>query len=333
VASRRDRGFTLIELLVVIAIIAVLIALLLPAVQSAREAARRIQCTNNLKQMGLAMQNHHDTKGTFTYGAWSSPAQSWTFFILPFLEQTAMANALNMSANYQDAKNATVVGAVLNSFLCPSDPNGSLMVQTTAPTPPRKKGNYMVNWGNAEYEQNIGVGTNPTTITGPPTASIPAAVANVVAIRGPFRVNNPTNAPNAFAIRDILDGTSNTMMFSEVKIGPNPPNSTTKSDIRGDIWGEGKNAYMYTAATTPNSTVTDQLDGTSACPNPAGPPPCLAASGSQSEFNAARSYHPGGVNVTFCDGSVKFVKDSVSLGTWRALSTKDGGEIVSADQY
>ncbi len=331
-ASRRERGFTLIELLVVIAIIAVLIALLLPAVQAAREAARRIQCTNNLKQIGLSMQNHHDTKGTLPYGALSSPSQPWAFFVLPFLEQTAMSNALNMSAAYNDARNATVVGATLNVFVCPSDPNGSLLAQTASPTPPRKKGNYMVNWGNADYEQAIGSGgNNPNTLTGPGT--IPPNVAAVFAIRGPFRVNSPSNSPTAFAMRDILDGTSNTMMASEVKIGPNALTSTTKTDARGDIWGEGKDAYMYTAATPPNSQIIDQLDGTTGCPNSTPALPCLASTGSQAEFNAARSYHAGGVNVTFCDGSVKFVKDSVNLITWRAISTKDGGEVVSGDSY
>jgi prepilin-type N-terminal cleavage/methylation domain-containing protein/prepilin-type processing-associated H-X9-DG protein len=317
--SRHERGFTLIELLVVIAIIAVLIALLLPAVQAAREAARRSQCVNNLKQLGLAQLNFHDTKGTFTYGGWNSPAQSWTFFVLPFLEQTGMSNALNLSAAYNDARNSTVVGAALGVWVCPSDPNQTLVMQAT---PPRKKGNYMVNWGSSGFQQN------ETTLTGSPT--IPAEVATATPIRGPFRINSTAQAPFAFAMRDITDGTSNTMMYSEVKIGPD---FGTKSDVRGDIWGQSKNAFVYTAATTPNSTVMDHLDGTNGCPNPAANPPCFQSTGSQSQFNAARSFHPGGVNVTFCDGSVKFVKDSVSLGTWRAISTKDGGEVVSADSF
>src|SRR4051812_12675810 len=107
--SRLARGFTLIELLVVIAIIAVLIALLLPAVQAAREAARRMQCTNNLKQFGIAMQNHHDVQGTLPWGGKSSPAQTWAFLILPYLEQVVMSNALNMSLASTDFSNSTVV--------------------------------------------------------------------------------------------------------------------------------------------------------------------------------------------------------------------------------
>lgn len=121
------------------------------------------------------------------------------------------------------------------------------------------------------------------------------------------------------------------MMTSEIRIVGDFNN---KSDSRGDVWSEGtKCGYMFTAATTPNSTIPDQLDGTGGCVNPASKPPCFAASGAQREFNAARSYHAGGVNVGFCDGSVKFIKDSINLATWRALSTKDGGEVISFDAY
>src|SRR3954454_21844016 len=144
---RRRHGFTLIELLVVIAIIGVLVALLLPAVQMAREAARRTQCTNNLKQMGIAMHNHHDTEGTFPYGAFNSPQSTWTFRVLPYLEQTAIFNALNMTKQWYQAENNTVVGMTISLFLCPSDPGGNTTITTTVAgnTQLRKKGNYVVN--------------------------------------------------------------------------------------------------------------------------------------------------------------------------------------------
>jgi prepilin-type N-terminal cleavage/methylation domain-containing protein/prepilin-type processing-associated H-X9-DG protein len=313
------RGFTLIELLVVIAIIAVLIALLLPAVQAAREAARRTQCVNNLKQFGIAMQNFHDANGAFPYGAWNSPAQPWSFFILGYLEQTVMANVLNMSAPFNDARNSTVTQAGINVFLCPSDPNSNI---STLTTPPRKKGNYMVNWGSADYEQSA------TTLSGGP--KLLASVVKVAPLRGPFRVNSTAQAPTAFGIRDIPDGSSNTMLMSEVLVGPN---SGTKSEARGDFWTDAKCAYMFTSATPPNSWIPDQLDGTTGCPNATAVPQCFAATGSQSEFNAARSNHPGGVNAGLCDGSVRFVKETVNLANWRAVSTKDGGEVVSGDGY
>src|SRR5579859_1625524 len=116
--SRPSRAFTLIELLVVIAIISVLIALLLPAVQAARAAAQRAQCINNLKQLGLGMHNHHDTQGTFPFGSFNSPAQPWTFPILPYLEQVGMSNALNVNATFYDAKNSTVTSTIIGVFLC-----------------------------------------------------------------------------------------------------------------------------------------------------------------------------------------------------------------------
>jgi prepilin-type N-terminal cleavage/methylation domain-containing protein/prepilin-type processing-associated H-X9-DG protein len=325
-SCRNSRGFTLIELLVVIAIIAVLIALLLPAVQAAREAARRIQCVNNLKQLGLGMQNHHDVQGTLPWGGKSSPSQTWAFLILPYLEQTAMFNALNQGSASTDFTNSTVVQSKLGVFNCPSDPlQGAMWTsQKPASIPNRAKGNYVVNWGNSDYEQNM-------------TAADSFAPANlgtygsVTSIRGPFRVNNTSTAITPFGIRDITDGTSNTAMISELRL---VADSGGKSDSRGDIWSEGtKCGYMFTAATTPNSSIPDQLDGTGGCPNTRSVPPCYAASGSQREFNAARSYHGGGVNVTLCDGSVKFVKDSINLNTWRALSTKDGGEVISSDAY
>ncbi|MBX6314971.1 MAG: DUF1559 domain-containing protein [Isosphaeraceae bacterium] len=320
------RGFTLIELLVVIAIIGVLIALLLPAVQAAREAARRIQCINNLKQIGLAMQNHHEAQGTLPWGAKNSPAQSWVFLILPYLEQVQMYNAANMNQPSTAFANSTVTQAKLSVFNCPSDPLAGAMWLSPNPTttPNRAKGNYVVNWGNSDYEQNM----NPSHSFAPANLG---PFGSVYSLRGPFRVNNTTTAIIPYGFRDITDGTSNTMMASEIKI---VPDFNGRSDARGDVWsGTTKCGYMFTAATPPNSPIADQLDGKNGCPNPASNPPCFQASGSQREFNAARSYHKGGVNVLFCDGSVKFIKDSINLATWRALSTMSGGEVISADAY
>jgi prepilin-type N-terminal cleavage/methylation domain-containing protein/prepilin-type processing-associated H-X9-DG protein len=333
--SRRRPAFTLIELLVVIAIIAVLIALLLPAVQAAREAARRIQCVNNLKQLGIAMQNHHDVQGTFPWGGKNSPSQTWTFLIMPYVEQVTMFNALNQTKASTDFTNSTVVQAKLGLFNCPSDPLAGATWISSKPTtiPNRSKGNYGVNWGNSDFEQNMPLSTIPNDSLAPANLG---PYASVISIRGPFRVNNTTTAIAPFGIRDITDGTSNTMMASEIKIAPDavPPGKTSiASDSRGDVWSEGtKCGYTFMAATSPNSLIPDQLNGND-CVNPNGNPPCIQTSGNTREFNAARSYHSGGVNVLFCDGSVKFIKDTVNLATWRALSTKDGGEVVSSDAY
>jgi prepilin-type N-terminal cleavage/methylation domain-containing protein/prepilin-type processing-associated H-X9-DG protein len=332
--SSRRRGFTLIELLVVIAIIAVLIALLLPAVQAAREAARRAQCVNNLKQLGLAMHNFHQVQGTFPWGGKNSPSQTWTFLIMPYVEQTTMFNALNQSNAATDFTNSTVVQSKLSLFNCPSDPlAGAVWISQKATIPNRGKGNYVVNWGNSDFEQNMPL---------PSIANDSLAPANlgpfvtVTSLTGPFRINNTTTAITPFGIQSIIDGTSNTMMASEIKIAPDavpPGKKSIASDSRGDIWSEGtKCGYTFMAATTPNSLIPDQLNGND-CVNPSGNPPCIGTSGNTREFNAARSYHSGGVNVLFSDGSVKFIKDSVSIPTFRALSTKDGGEVLSSDAY
>jgi prepilin-type N-terminal cleavage/methylation domain-containing protein/prepilin-type processing-associated H-X9-DG protein len=318
--SRRARGFTLIELLVVIAIIGVLIALLLPAVQSAREAARRAQCINNLKQLGIGMHNHHDSQGTFPPGSWNSPQRTWTFHILPYLEQQAMSNALNFNATWYDLKNTTVTGSLLSAFLCPSDGGAGTPITTTVAgaATTRRKGNYVVNWGNAN-ECQCPIPTTGTTYT--------ATNGAVTPIRGAFRANSTTNPP--FNLRDFTDGTSQTMLMSEV-IDTFP--SSTNVDIRGDTWANAKGSLQFMTYTPPNSQIRDQVEGSKDCAYPFQQnPPCLT--GASAAFIAARSRHPGGVSVLFSDGSVKFIKNSIGIDTYRALSTKDGGEVVSGDQY
>ena len=194
-SSRRPRGFTLIELLVVIAIIGVLIALLLPAVQSAREAARRAQCVNNLKQLGLGMHNHHDSQGTFPPGAWNSPSRTWAFHILPYLELQAMSNALNFNAPWNDNRNSTVIRASVSAFLCPSDGNAGLTYTTTISSVAvtRRKGNYVVNWGNAN-ECQCPIPTSGSTYDGGNGLVTPRASAHLsVSIRGLRESPSPNN--------------------------------------------------------------------------------------------------------------------------------------------
>jgi prepilin-type N-terminal cleavage/methylation domain-containing protein/prepilin-type processing-associated H-X9-DG protein len=326
--TNRRRGFTLIELLVVIAIIAVLIALLLPAVQAARAAARRTQCVNNLKQLGLAMHNYNNTIGSFPvgvmgartptayqYGTTANARRTWAWLILPYMEQNTMFQAINYSLGFNDAKhsNDTALKALISLYTCPSDPaeasidGGSYAVY---------KGNYMVNWGNSTYFQSWGSATyNP--YTGPVNT-----LGSVPFLGAPFSMNN------SYGIQNITDGTSNTLLMSEVRVGVYGPGGTP-ADHRGDVFNDDYNCSMFMAYTTPNSPIFDQVSGYCYYPYLLNPP-CTS---SQPPFNAARSVHTGGVNALMADGSVRFAKDSVNLAVWRSLSTTQGGEVIDASSY
>ncbi len=358
---RLRRAFTLIELLVVIAIIAVLIALLLPAVQAAREAARRSQCVNNLKQLGLAVHNYISQTQVLPmfclYPSGSSPCTGWSVGwptqILPQIEQSALYNSFNFAFTVYDktcgtAVNTTVAYTQLSVLLCPSD-------NTRQPTNPP--------WATLDYVGNLG---------GPGTFGF---------WTGTLIPNGWYSHPNVgpIGMEAMLDGTSNTGLFSERLHGlagnptilrsspdfkrtsfanpgapiPAPvyPSDTTGTAAQalaylqscqgipgstgtnngtyiGWIW---VNAYpwygfvsSYSHFGTPNSVNCYNQGGTYGVDNVWGGP---------SSSMPPNSNHSGGVNVCFTDGSVKFVKDSVSTQTWWALGTRSAGETVSSDSY
>ena len=320
----KRRGFTLIELLVVIAIIAVLIALLLPAVQAAREAARRSQCINNFKQIGLAMHNYHDVNQAFPIGrmgtgyaytgASSDPnRRTWVMSILTGIEQGPLFNAINFSQSFYLPANTTVIRSTISVFQCPSDTPSVASMNEAAYL--RSKGNVAVNWGNSHFWQDETGrdGTNPY--------SGPYGVVRFSS--APFYPNKSTN------LRDFTDGTNGTMLVGEVISGKE---SSTSADHRGDIWNDDYNCTMFMAYTTPNSPIPDQMGSNQVyCgQGTANNPVCKAA---LPAFNTARSRHSGGVNILFGDGSVRFIKSSIDPATWRALSSTQGGEVVSSDAY
>ncbi|MHC5540350.1 DUF1559 family PulG-like putative transporter [Singulisphaera rosea] len=322
-------AFTLIELLVVIAIIAVLIALLLPAVQAAREAARRTQCVNNLKQIGLALHNYHDSMDCFPmsmgldspgFGYPSPVSYSGLSMLLPYMEQTSLFNMINYGIIRTDLGNNTVIATVVTAFLCPSDKQNSL--------PAGQAGtNYRPNSGNGI--QFVAGASDPWGFN----TSLPP-------FNGPFFPVSKTR------IADITDGTSNTTAFCEMG----------KGDMSNAIATEKTDAFWtQTHPTTPDGAISDcqsfQVSNLSFQGLSTGGVPWITGSTSAMYnhvnvpnkrtcifppgriMNSANSYHPSGVNATFCDGSVRFLKESVNLSIWRAIGSMNGSEVVSADAY
>jgi prepilin-type N-terminal cleavage/methylation domain-containing protein/prepilin-type processing-associated H-X9-DG protein len=342
--NSRRFGFTLIELLVVIAIIAILIALLLPAVQAAREAARRAQCTNNLKQIGLAMHNYHDQIGTLAPGMKGADWGTWAVFVLPFVEQSSLFNAWNFAGNdrfdgaqgglfrYAGAANITVTSRRVSAYSCPTDPNGLNLVGDTvtigSSTFSVTSQNYVCNFGNTISNQTPYLSGSITyPFLGAPFTDMGAPDPDIVGGPAGPGVRGTVN----FAA--VTDGLSNTLMTSEVLVGQG-------WDLRGFTWFGY--CTQFSTFLGPNSTSPDVMRFGSFCGSSPPNLPCAAATGGVSSggtyvglgtINGARSKHSGGVNVGMCDGSVRFVKNSVNLVTWMALGSTQGGEIVSSDSY
>lgn len=290
-------GFTLVELLVVIAIIGVMVGLLLPAVQAAREAARRMQCSNNLKQIGLAMHNYHDTFGRFPASRASCCWGTWNVLIMPFIEQ---GNVSSLYVNwggtdatgprYGAAPNSTnVTGRRYPSFSCPSD-------QENAPIGTLTNHNYAVNYGNTSLLQ--------TNLSG------------VVFGGAPF-VGDPLRRVN---FRDVIDGTSNTLLVGEVRQGQG-------SDLRGFTWWG--DASQFSTFLGVNSPLPDRIYTLGYC-RPLRGMPCDLSTATNPTMFASRSQHPGGVNSSLCDGSVRFYSNSLDIVIWRALSTTAGSEVIDS---
>jgi prepilin-type N-terminal cleavage/methylation domain-containing protein/prepilin-type processing-associated H-X9-DG protein len=336
----RRRAFTLIELLVVIAIIAVLIALLLPAVQAAREAARRIQCTNNLKQVGLGLMNYESANGAFPPTSVLSGVETgsrapffksnWSVLarIAPFFEQSGLYASINFSFKNSDPQNLTVSFTAVAGFLCPSDP---------APPKDPASGNGQTSYGNVVGDWYVWEELG--------------------------QINRTAFSPNVSKrLAQFTDGLTNTAIFSESQIGhyefrncsslggltytsyPDvagtpamvrtiaPSCGPSDSGPRGHVsWTNGSvfNSGVTTAM-TPNGKIyvagygNYSYDLVTIDENQGGPVFATLT---------ADSYHPGGVNTLMGDGSVRFIKDSINGASWRALGSIAGGEVISADSY
>jgi prepilin-type N-terminal cleavage/methylation domain-containing protein/prepilin-type processing-associated H-X9-DG protein len=353
-ARVRRGGFTLIELLVVIAIIVVLIALLLPAVQAAREAARRAHCANNLKQLGLAAMNYESANGCYPRGGMYMTGTSAvlyaladaTYFLLtlPYYEQAPLWNAYNANLNATDPANISIAGVGLSVLWCPSAPDAQTTLNLREVT---ASGQTLGGW----YGYTL------------PPGTWYARTTNYRGSGGPFRGNTrpfgvTTWSGSNITIASVTDGTSNTFMYSESTSSWISPASASNMIQFMAGWNQGTLRVQF---------------GTEYPPNPWRVIPSTSP-WAAIEFQAmASSYHPGGVNMAFADGSVHFIKDTINtwpgtynasvdeytvpsswytmtavpgsigvlytftsqarLGVWQALSTRSMGEVISSDQY
>lgn len=321
-SSRRSRvAFTLIELLVVIAIIAILIGLLLPAVQKVREAAARIKCGNNMKQWALALHNYHDVNGKLPFGSTNdnggvTPAvhrQTWVMYVWAYVEQNALAQKADYTQPFYLPP--FTIGNTLNGlcgqrvpqYLCPSDTG---MPDQNSGYYQRTRGNYMVNWGNALYDDTRAASGGGT------------ATSNNV---GPFyHLNGSRSTPGRVALVTITDGTSNTLLMSESLLATIAPDNDWRGDIHND-----DGVFRFHTVVTPNTSAPDLISSTSFF-TPNGDPLMPVALGFPQRA-AARSRHTGGVNTAMADGSIRFVRNSISATSWAAMGSMSGNEAISND--
>jgi prepilin-type N-terminal cleavage/methylation domain-containing protein/prepilin-type processing-associated H-X9-DG protein len=316
-ARRRNRSaFTLVELLVVIAIIGVLVGLLLPAVQAARESSRRMSCQSTLRQWALAMINMHGATRALPEGNRSNPRRVWVVYTWPYIEQGALASRFDQKKHFYEPPNTIqnqLTGTYAQAspmYYCPSDRPGALWQGDPYW---RSRGNFAINWGNMEVPMR-------------PKMENGVDIANPERGIGPFGYADykSRDKPRTIKFSEFTDGTSNTMLLSEVVF----PNDDADFDIRGDMLNDDTACTMYMTLETPNSSAPDRSPFTPPTPDPADPPYLNASNGQK----AARSRHVDGVNVAFGDGSVRAVQNGIALAVWRAMGTINGEEVTREDQ-
>lgn len=326
IMSRKKSGFTLIELLVVIAIIAILIGLLLPAVQKVREAAARAKCSNNLKQLGLALVSYHDTYNSFSHGGIGStgpmvagePIHGFGIMILPQIEQESLFKRYDFAKNWYDTtinangfKNSDIAATVLKTFECPSAGRNGAVPYTTSSS----SNSVNVTAAPSDYGP---VSYIDSTLRNAVPAILPASfITNYKGVLRSFS----SNKISGVKITQITDGTSNTLMLVEdvgrplrFRMGAPVPTSVSS----GASWADRDNSFSV-AGFDKSAPTKSPMFGTCAV--------------NCSNNNEAYSFHSGGVTSVFADGSVHFINQNISILNFASLVTLDGGEIVSTSDF
>jgi prepilin-type N-terminal cleavage/methylation domain-containing protein/prepilin-type processing-associated H-X9-DG protein len=337
------RGFTLIELLVVIAIIAVLIGLLLPAIQKVREAANRMKCGNALKNIGLAVHNYHNALSAFPPGYQKTSGKSdratWIIMMLPYIEQDNMFNMYDPANSVGGATDNNALNSVNVSFMqCPSAPQYGPKIYPVYPpgasvvVAPFAMGNYVANGGLGPDTccgkfSSIPLNPSPSLYLGTGFTSAAGDPSGVFLLQ--------LQGGQGRTISSISDGTSNTLMVSEVINNQGDP-SNKKYAVGGTEDWRGNLTYdencMFHWNYTPNSSNPDWVRDTLCTSSLKAP--CIPSGTSYVDHKiivTPRSFHTGGVNVAMCDGSVRFVTNNISLVTWQALGSPAGGEVIGSD--
>lgn len=316
----QNRGFTLVELLVVIAVIAMLVALLFPAVQAARESARRTQCVSNMRQVALALLNHHDARGYFPHGNYnyidgtdSTPEpynnmqdrRCWFHETLPYIEEDALFNDFDtyMQTN-RSALGYPRLDTVVPAFMCPADPLGPKLDTFwggfNGLSTQGFSGNFVGSAGNEYF--------NPTEING----------ENVHPLVASSKLNGMLFAISKVRIGQVTDGTSSTTLVGEVILSPD----TDSHDLRGRYYNPATGGVLFSTRIPPNTMVPDRFNWCGK--NPVPQAPCVWSGTNM--FLSARSYHVGGVNIAMVDSSARFVVDSVDAEAYKAAGSRNGAE-------
>ncbi|MEZ6093043.1 MAG: DUF1559 domain-containing protein [Pirellulaceae bacterium] len=312
------RGFTLIELLVVIAIIGILVGILLPAVQQVRETARRAQCSNNVRQLGLACMNFESSLQVFPASGWTqagpgNPAGKyvgWRPLILPYVEQENLRQLYDTSSDWWQGTNVTAASVPVPLFTCPSAPSRTAVLSAIA-HPPRPAMTFANPIAPTDYEAIMGI--KPSSIN----SHLPSPLYNNSNRYSVMYRNSRTR------FRDILDGTSNTVMIVECAGRPDVyrgrQHRADLSNDQGIGWADSEGPFSFDGANRDGS-----LEGQ-------GPSNGCIYTMNRKNDNEPFSFHPTGINALFADGHVAFIPETVELPIFAKLLTKSGGEVVTGE--